>query len=97
MANLAAKKSDCLTKLVSLTSTAMLVASQIQELVSYATDNGFLAAGASPIANGDCVGENAHLDAALFNAAVAAITTMTLSNQNKTTLRKVSKTPVPGA
>lgn len=96
MANLASKKSDALSTLVSLTKTGMLVAQQIQELVSYVTDNGFLTGGANPIADGDCVGDNAHLDAAIFNAAVTAIGTMTLSNANKTTLRKAGKSPVPG-
>ena len=74
---LAAKKSDALSTLVSLTKTGMLVAQQIQELVAYITDNGFLSGGANPIADGDCIGDNSHLDAALVNSAVTALGSMT--------------------
>ena len=96
MANLTQKKSDTLSRLVELSPAAILLASQIAELVGYCTDNGFLTGGSSPITDADCVGATAHLDAATFNAAVAAIGSLNLSTGNRTTLRKSSSTPVPG-
>lgn len=96
MADLSKKKSDALSALVAVSPRAMLLASQVAEFVAYVTDNGFLSGGASPIVDADCQGENAHLDAATFNAAVTAIATLALSTQNRTTLRKASRTPIPG-
>lgn len=96
MANLTNKKSDTLTRLVELIPKAMKLAADIKELKNYATDNGFLAGGTNPIADLDCIGGNDHLDAATFNAAMNAIDSLTLSNPNATTLRKASRTPIPG-
>lgn len=93
--NLIDKKSNALSRLVDLIPKAFLVAAEVQEIVSYITDNGFLTSGASPIADADCIGTNSHLDAALFNAAVGAINTITLSNPNKLILRKATTTPLP--
>lgn len=93
--NLSQKKSDALSSLVALTPDAFELAAKIQELVAYVTDNGFLTGGSSPILDADCVGENAHMDAALFNSAITAISSVSLSTGNKTTLRKTSKKPLP--
>jgi len=90
------KKTDALAKLVEMDPQAMALALRIQEFVAYVTDCGFLTGGANAITDADCVGENAHLDAALFNNAVSALGSMTLSTNNKTTLRKASRSPVPG-
>ncbi len=96
MATLTQKKSDAISKLVSLAPTAMTLAANIKELQSYFTDNGFLTGGGNAIVDGDCTGENAHMDAASVNASVTAIATLALSTGNATTLRKASKNPVPG-
>lgn len=97
MPNLTKKKSDVLSKLVQITPQAMAIAAQLQELVDYCTDNGFKTGQANAIADADCVGENDHLDAAVFNAALNALNTLTLNNASKTALRKATRTPIPGA
>ena len=96
MADMQGKKSDTLTRLAELSAAAILLTSQITELVGFATDNGFLSGGANAITDAECVGANAHLDAASFNAGVTALGSVNLSTGNRTTLRKASRTPVPG-
>src|SRR5262245_12416674 len=96
MADLSKKKSDALSKLVALIPQAMDLCARVAEFNAYVTDSGFLSGGAAPIADGDCIGENAHLTASDFNSAMTALASVNLSTQNKTTLRKASRTPVPG-
>lgn len=92
--DLTAKKSDAVTKFRAIAEEGMELALKVQELNAYLTDNGFLTGGTSPIVDADFVGENAYLDAATFNAGVSALNTITLSNPNKTALRKATRTPV---
>lgn len=94
--NLTRKKSDTMTKLISLIPKAMKVTADIKELQNFATDNLFLTGGANAIIDADCVGENSHLDAASFNAAMTALASLNLSAGNATTLRKASATPIAG-
>lgn len=96
MANLAQKKTDSVNAFVKLVPSMILLAGQISELNKFLTDNGFLTGGANAIVDADFSGFNGHLDAATFNAAVTAMTTMTLSVPNATALRKASITPIPG-
>lgn len=95
MPNYTAKKSDAITALVLIAPEALKIAAQVAEVVANITDNGFLTGGSNPIIDADCTGENAHLDAATFNAAVAAIATLALSTGNRTTLRKTARKVLP--
>lgn len=103
MANLATKKRDTALRLVELIPRAMKIAADIKELKQYATDCGFLAAGANAMVDADFVeptagdgGPTGHLTAATFNDAVTAIDSLTLSTANATKLRVASRTPIPG-
>lgn len=95
--DLSKKKSDAISQLVTYSRTAIQVTAQIAELVGFITDSGFLSGGANPIVDADFVGDNVHINAADFNAGVTAINTVALSTGNRTTLRKVSKSPAVGS
>ena len=95
MANLASKKSNYLSILVDYAAKASSLARDIQELNNYFIDNGFATAGANAIVDADCVGENAHLTAALVNAAMTAIVNVNLTPAQRTTMRQVTKDTIP--
>lgn len=91
--DLSRKKSDAISNLVIYARTGITTAAQIAELVAFITDSGFLSGGANPVVDADFVGDNQHMNAADFNAAVTSLATLALSTGNRTTLRKASKSP----
>lgn len=94
MANLTSKKSDAISKLVAICPRAMEILSEVVELQNYLADNLFLTGAANAVIDADCVGDNAHVTAADFNAAMTALAAMTLSPSQRATLRRVSRVPV---
>jgi len=93
MADLSKKKSDAISKFVSLVLPAVKLSADINELNTFLTDCGFLTGGANALVDGDFTGSNAFLDAATFNAAVTALVRQKLSTSNLTALHKASTVP----
>lgn len=96
MADLTAKKSDYLSRVVQLSEELARAIQKAEEMTAYRGDNGFEVGGANAITDADCTGANAHLTAANVDAAVqvaaAIVGVMTLPR--RANLRKANRGPI---
>lgn len=92
--DLAAKKSDYLSSVVSFAEQLLALTRTGEELALYQSANAYQSGGASAIVDADCIGSNSHLTAAITNAVVTiagqlgSAVTSTMRNTMRTAGRK---------
>lgn len=95
MADLASKKSDYISNVVSFAERLLALTREGEELVLYQTANGLQTGGANAIVDADAVGTNSHVTAATVNAVatIAGQLGSAVTTAMRNTMRQASRQP----
>lgn len=95
MADQTNRKSNFISKVGDLSAQLLALTRDCEELAAYQTDSGFQIGGANAIVDADCVGDNAHMTAALIGSVVTVFGQLgtAMTAPRRASLRNASKLP----